>query len=366
MSSGGGEAADSWADDPATNGVTVINDRETIPDWRIYTGSGRPHDGIDRLPEPPPWRAFGKGLGDVPDVVDNVVATPSARAAGRGSAYLATDVDVDMVNTALYLRRPLLITGKPGTGKSSMAFSIAFELSLGPVLYWPITSRSTLQDGLYRYDAIGRLQESNLYRGADPAVVEAVPDIGRFVRLGPLGTALLPRRRPRVVLIDELDKSDIDLPNDLLNVFEEGQFEIPELLRLPPSRDIVEVMTHDGRTPAPVVRGRVACRDFPIVVITSNGEREFPPAFLRRCVRLDMQPPDADRLTKIVQSLLGATVDGEQARFIADFVSRRAQGDLATDQLLNVLHLVAGGRLPEGARERVTEALFRPLDVGVV
>ena len=126
-----------------------------------------------------------------------------------------------MVNTALFLRRPLLITGKPGSGKSTLAHSVAYELNLGPVLRWPITTRSTLQDGLYRYDAIARLHEASLRGGT--------PKIGPFVQLGPLGTAMVPTRWPRVLLIDEIDKSDIDLPNDLLNIFEEGEFEIPEL-----------------------------------------------------------------------------------------------------------------------------------------
>ena len=175
-----------------------------------------------------------------------------------------------MVNAALYLRRPLLVTGKPGTGKSTLAYSIAAELMLGPVLHWPITSRSRLDDGLYRYDAIGRLQESTL-------TGERVLDVGRYLTLGALGTALLPQRRPRVLLIDELDKSDIDLPNDLLNVFEEGRFEIPELVRLPADQRVVDsVMTADGTDRVTVQDGVVRCDEFPIVVITSNGEREFP------------------------------------------------------------------------------------------
>ena len=119
----------------------------------------------------------------------------------------------------------------------------------------------------------------------DHGDASAADDIGRHVRLGPLGTALLPYEKPRVLLIDEIDKSDFDLPNDLLNVFEEGEFEIEELTRLPDETGAVPVMTSDPDAHVEVHRGRVRCRAFPFVVLTSNGEREFPPAFLRRCLR---------------------------------------------------------------------------------
>ncbi|HEY0698434.1 MAG TPA: AAA family ATPase, partial [Micromonospora sp.] len=217
----------------------------TSADWRVYLGTGEPHDGIERLPEPPPWRAFD---GTVPADAGEGVPTGAEQRRDvirRARAYLADPDVVDMVNASLYLRRPLLVTGKPGTGKSTLAFAVAHELRLGPVLYWPVTSRSTLADALYRYDAIGRLQEANLHR-LDPSAAPAVPDIGRYLRLGPLGTALLPAHRPRVLLVDELDKSDIDLPNDLLNVFEEGAFEIPELARLPVEQSQVRVGTADA------------------------------------------------------------------------------------------------------------------------
>src|SRR5262249_15133431 len=167
----------------------------------------------------------------------------------RGKTYQSTPEEVELVNAALYLRRPLLVTGKPGTGKSTLVNAVAYELGLGPVLSWSITSRSTLQEGLYRYDAIARLQQASLVdrlrqsgqegrttetdqddRDTESAANDPT-DIGQFIRLGPLGTALLPAERPRALLIDEIDKSDIDLPNDLLHVFEEGRFEIPELVR---------------------------------------------------------------------------------------------------------------------------------------
>jgi MoxR-like ATPase len=330
-------------------------------DWRIYRGTGQPHDEILRLPPPPRWRVFeGAPLIESPPA-RTIAPVHRPGVDDRARAYLASDEVVEMVNAAIYLRRPLLVTGKPGTGKSTLAYSIAYELRLGPVLYWPITSRSTLRDGLYGYDAIGRLQETNLQSlGPGPATV---PDIGRYLHLAALGTALLPQTRPRVLLIDELDKSDIDLPNDLLNVFEEGHFGIPELARLPEEQATVFVLTADGGDRVPVVGGRVGCRAFPIVVITSNGEREFPPAFLRRCLRLDIRPPGEADLTKIVSALLGPEAAAESTELVRDFVELRERGDLATDQLLNAVYLVTSGlRPPDSARERLLAALLRQLD----
>ncbi|ATL31788.1 AAA family ATPase [Streptomyces formicae] len=303
-------------------------------DWRLFRGDGDARR-VD-FPEAPPWRRF----------------TP-ADDAPRPRPYLIGPDESEVVNAALLLRRPLLVTGHPGTGKSSLAHAIAHELTLGRVLTWPVNSRSTLRDALYDYDAIGRLRESNLRReeaGSDDDAPGEGPDIGSYVRLGPLGTAFVPGERPRVLLVDELDKGDVDLPNDLLTVFEEGEFEIPELARLPEDQSHVDVLTADPRVRAPVTRGRVRCSEFPVVVITSNGEREFPPAFLRRCVRLDLAEPDEQRLRDIVEAHLGdAALDGVDDLLRA-FLGRRAPGELATDQLLNAVFLRKGGLdLPAGA-----------------
>ncbi|WP_158849946.1 AAA family ATPase [Saccharothrix deserti] len=334
-----------------------------MPDsrWLVYRGTGRPHDGIETLPPPPPWRAFDGEVAAEPEswAEADVRRLNKGRQAAidRARVYRPSPDVVEMVNAALYLRRPLLVTGKPGTGKSTLAFSVAYELKLGPVLYWPIGSHSKLTDALYRYDAIGRLQEAGL-RGAD-----GPPDIGRFVRLGPLGTALVPAERPRVLLVDELDKSDIDLPNDLLNVFEEGEFDIPELSRLPDDQPEVRVMTEDPGRLATISRGRVRCRAFPLVVITSNGEREFPPALLRRCLRVNIQPPDTEKLAEIVAGHLGEDALAESRDLLARFVERRDHGDLATDQLLNAVYLAVSGVRPDLAtRERLVDRIIQPLD----
>ncbi|MFG2577919.1 AAA family ATPase [Streptomyces malaysiensis] len=312
-------------------------------DWRLFQGGATDPHEVETWPTAPPWRRFGDDA--------------RRRDEERGLPYLISDEDRDVVNMALHLHRPLLVTGRPGTGKSTLAHAIARELMLGEVLHWPVNSRSTLTEGLYSYDAVGRLREASLKRRADETA-ESEPDIGDYLRLGALGTALLPADRPRVLLVDELDKGDVDLPNDLLTVFEEGEFEIPELARLGEDRTI-EVQIAGSREKAAITGGWVSCGVFPVVVITSNGEREFPPAFLRRCVRLDLKQPDERQLRQIVTMHLGEEVGARAQELIADFVTRRNERELATDQLLNAVRLRSSGvRLDQD----VLDKLFRSLN----
>ncbi|MFJ8092474.1 AAA family ATPase [Streptomyces griseofuscus] len=341
-----------------------------MPLWPVYTGTNAPHDGIERLPPPPPWRAFDGGpLLDPPDATADRSAVSPDRV-HRAETYRATEDTVQLVNAALYLRRPLLVTGPPGTGKSSLVYAVARELRLGPVLRWNITSRSTLHDGLYSYDPLSRLYAARQQaahqaapQGAGPEETgPAAPDetgIEHHLRLGPLGTALLPYARPRALLIDEIDKSDLDLPNDLLNVLEEGQYQIPELVRaarLTP--DGTAWVQADGTGEAvPVVRGQVRCRAFPFVVLTSNGEREFPPAFLRRCVTLRLRRPDDGHLADIVRAHLGEP-DDYARELIGRFLDRTSAGDLATDQLLNAIYLARTSNLDTGSLDQLAEQLM--------
>ena len=143
-------------------------------------------------------------------------------------------------------------------------------------------------------------------------------------------------------------------------MLEEGRYEIVELTRLPEDESEVELLSAEGQR-VPIRRGRVVCRAFPIVVITNNGEREFPPPFLRRCLRLNIQPPDADKLATIVASHLGQAALAKGEWLIEQFVESRDHGDLATDQLLNAIYLVTSGLGPT-TRERMVAQLFSPLD----
>lgn len=382
---------------------------------RIFAGVREAYGFPERFPAPPPWRDFS------PDGLAARGQTLTVPVDQKGLSRTAS-----MVMAALVLRRPLLVTGKPGTGKSSLAYAAAHELDLGEVLVWPITTKATLQGGLYHYDAIGRLSHAALRRerlehklrlkalresagvtgpaGQPPA---SRPDkkplprgsgtrsVARFLRLGPLGTALLPRRanvepdaladdakegiqhpRPRVLLIDEIDKADVDLPNNLLHVFERGRFVIDELERLPPGDrfDWARIRTgNDTERYAWVRRGQVACDDFPLVIMTSNEEREFPPAFLRRCLRLDMPQPTREDLSAIVAAhLRGQSARGDKMpdmvqELINIYYNLRegiATGqpprNLAVDQLLNAIFLVVHGINPD---EDTRDALLRSLTV---
>ncbi|MFJ9938738.1 AAA family ATPase [Streptomyces erythrochromogenes] len=338
-------------------------------DWLIYRGIGEPHDGIDALPDPPPWRDFDGG----PVVEPGPAAAAEGNVARRlGAHRQAAELhrpepeELEAINAALYLRRPLLVTGFPGTGKSTLAHSVAHELKLGRVLRWPVVSRTVLQDGLYRYDALARLQDVQLASGGAGAAGRApgtppgaVPGIGKYIRLGPLGTALLPTARPRVLLVDELDKSDIDLPNDLLNVLEEGEFALPELERVADTEPEVEVLTDDG-TKATVRGGRVRCRAFPFIILTSNGERDFPAALLRRCIQLKLGQPGEKRLATMVRAHLGEEAARLGGDLIREFLGRSQSELVAADQLLNAVYLTHYAA--PATREDLADLLIQRLD----
>jgi hypothetical protein len=309
--------------------------QQAIPFKPIFKGTGneeyQPEDSLN-LPTAPTWRRADQ------------------RKKERGATFQARDEEIELVNAAMYLRRPLL------------------------------------------YDAIARLQDASTARQADDAA-KRFENIGDYIRLGPLGTALLPSKKPRILIVDEIDKSDIDLPNDLLYVFEEGQFDISELLRIEEVKPSVTVRTayrdkqentfddgyqiKQGKTD--IIGGKVVCEEFPLMILTSNGERDFPPPFLRRCVRLTMEEPDSDRLTEIVNahlqqqiaqdSELGEAASGPSAEMIKAlveaFVEKRkhpGKGDLATDQLLNAVYLVMRDRTPDlKTREALINRLWKYL-----
>ncbi|MEU3290112.1 AAA family ATPase [Streptomyces longwoodensis] len=317
-----------------------------------YKGTGVAPSSAEppRLPPPPPWR------------------TPTSdrkKKAGKSPATTYRPVPglVDAVNAALHLRRPLLLTGRAGSGKSTVIQQVAAELDLGNVLHWHITSRSTLADALYRYDALGRIHAHNLRtldNGEQHSPGGADDDIGEFVQLGQLGTALLPSLRPRGLLIDEIDKSDLDLPSDLLDVLERGGFEIPELARH--RNPAIEVRTADKGGKHTVENGWVQCTEFPVIVLTSNGERDFPAPFLRRCVRFEMPPLSEEALTDIVTAHLGE-VDDTTTALVQEFLKKLNGGEyVAIDQLLSAVYLLRGDRVPDlDQHSALQEMLLRGL-----
>ena len=272
------------------------------------------------LADAPPWRAPG------PEP-DRPRANPKLSSVDKGKNYVRTSAkEQDAVNIALLLRRPLLITGDPGLGKSTLAYSIAYRLGLGEPLRWEINSRTTLQDGLYRYDAVGHLHGRETSDAAGASIAD-------HIALGPLGTAMAPHARPRVLLIDELDKSSYDLPNDLLHIFEEARFRIPELRQF----ESAEVGVQDGPEHMGLTHGVVETFHHPVVVITSNGEREFPPAFLRRCVELELVTPEIPVLKQIVARHLHEKAPPDLESMIEELGTKR------TDYVLQAAHLTSLG-----------------------
>jgi MoxR-like ATPase len=181
--------------------------------------------------------------------------------------YVATDDLMLAVNAAITLQRPLLIKGEPGTGKTMLAEEVASALNL-PLLQWHIKSTTKAQQGLYEYDAVSRLRDSQL--GDD-----RVRDIGNYIVQGVLWQAFA-ADTPTVVLIDEVDKADIEFPNDLLRELDRMEFHVYE------------------------TRQTVRARHRPIVFITSNNEKELPDAFLRRCFFHYIRFPDRDTMQRIV------------------------------------------------------------------
>jgi MoxR-like ATPase len=197
--------------------------------------------------------------------------------------YIPTPELVEAANLAIFLERPLLIRGEPGCGKSLFASAIAYELDL-PLTVWNIRSTTRAADGLYTYDAIARLRDAQIasVTGSAPTASRRLSrandlSVKNYIRLGPVGRAFAAQTRS-VLLIDEIDKADIDFPNDILDIMEYPRFAIEE----------------SGQF--------ITAQHPPIIIITSNDEKELPEAFLRRCLFAYVPFPDSERLMAIIQT----------------------------------------------------------------
>ena len=249
------------------------------------------------------------------------------------SNYVATDDLKVAVNAAVLLRRPLLVKGEPGTGKTVLAHEIAKAVG-APLIEWNVKSTTKAQQGLYEYDAVARLRDGQL---GD----ERVHDIANYIRKGKLWEAFTSPQLP-VLLIDEIDKADIEFPNDLLQELDRMSFDVYE------------------------TQQRIEAKERPIVVITSNNEKELPDAFLRRCFFHYIRFPDADTMRAIID----VHFPGIKQRLVSEalklFYEVRDVPGLkkkpSTSELLDWLKLLMVEDIgPEILRERDPKKLIPPL-----
>ncbi len=247
--------------------------------------------------------------------------------------YIATEDLKVAVNAAIVLERPLLVKGEPGTGKTVLAEEIALALK-APLLTWHIKSTTKAQQGLYEYDAVSRLRDSQLGDAR-------VSDIANYIKRGKLWEAFSSAQRP-VLLIDEIDKADIEFPNDLLLELDRMEFHVYET----------------GET--------VKAAQRPVVIITSNNEKELPDAFLRRCFFHYIRFPDHETMTDIVEVHFPGIKKRLVEQALKIFFDVRDVPGLkkkpSTSELLDWLKLLLNEDIaPETLRERDPKKLIPPL-----
>ena len=279
---------------------------------------------------------IGIGKTGAKKIDDHAVSSASAKFTGKftGTAtYIATEDLQIAVNAAMVLERPLLIKGEPGTGKTVLAEEVAAALSM-PLITWHIKSTTKAVHGLYEYDAITRLRDSQL---GDARVKE----VRNYIHKGRLWDAFAAKEK-NVLLIDEIDKADIEFPNDLLQELDRMEFFVQET----------------GETIKAKVR--------PLVVITSNNEKELPDAFLRRCFFHYIQFPDTDTMQKIVDVHFPSIKQDLVREALNVFYELREVPGLkkkpSTSELLDWLKLLMNEDLdPKSLRNRDPNKLIPPL-----
>ncbi len=255
--------------------------------------------------------------------------------------YVATPDLMLAVNAAITLQRPLLVKGEPGTGKTMLAEEVAAALNM-PLLQWHIKSTTKAQQGLYEYDAVSRLRDSQL-AGADGA--EKVRDIRNYIVKGVLWQAFT-AEQPVALLIDEIDKADIEFPNDLLRELDRMEFYVYE------TRELVKA------------------RHRPVVFITSNNEKDLPDAFLRRCFFHYIKFPDADTMQAIVDVHFPGLKKELLAAALKNFYDVRNLPGLkkkpSTSELLDWLKLLVAEAIPADALHSKDDKVAVPPLVGAL
>lgn len=231
--------------------------------------------------------------------------------------YVASEQLLNAVNVAITLKKPLLIKGEPGTGKTMLAEAISRALNK-PLIIWNIKSTTKAQDGLYMYDTIQRLYDGQFGE-------EGVDDIARYIKLGKLGEAFESDEQV-VLLIDEIDKADLEFPNDLLWELDQMEFYIHETKRT------------------------VKAKNRPIVIITSNAEKELPDAFLRRCIFHYIDFPDAELMEEIVRVHLPDVKEDVLKNAFDVFYDIRAMRDIrkkpSTSELIDWINVLQIAGIP--------------------
>ncbi|MFO7483658.1 AAA family ATPase [Oceanibaculum nanhaiense] len=252
---------------------------------------------------------------------------------GGTDSYVATADLTLAVNAAITLQRPLLVKGEPGTGKTVLAHEVARSLGLD-LIEWHVKSTTKAQQGLYEYDAVSRLRDSQLGDAK-------VKDIANYIRRGKLWEAFV-AENPTVLLIDEIDKADIEFPNDLLLELDRMEFFVYE------TGEVVKAARR------------------PIVIITSNNEKELPDAFLRRCFFHYIRFPDADTMTDIVEMHFPGIKQALLREALASFYELRDAPGLkkkpGTSELLDWLKLLLVEDIPpEALRAKDAKSAIPPL-----
>lgn len=250
-------------------------------------------------------------------MADITIAEGIDRGFAGTEEYVASEQLLNAVNVAITLKKPLLIKGEPGTGKTMLAEAIAKALNK-KLIIWNIKSTTKAQDGLYMYDTIQRLYDGQFGE-------EGVDDIARYIKLGKLGEAFESEEQV-VLLIDEIDKADLEFPNDLLWELDQMEFYIHETKRT------------------------VRAKNRPIVIITSNAEKELPDAFLRRCIFHYIDFPDAKLMEEIVRVHLPNVKENVLKNAFEVFYDIRAMRDIrkkpSTSELIDWINVLQIAGIP--------------------